>query len=103
MLKSLKKLKTDMRAAQRKEVVDLVGKIARQVIRAELALQPVQLLALVEEALAVMPPSRDQVEVFLIPKNCKRVSSSIRSAPRNGTCCPTHARAGRIRVQAGRP
>jgi flagellar assembly protein FliH len=37
MLKSLKKLRSDYRAAQRKEVVDLVAKVARQVIRAELA------------------------------------------------------------------
>jgi hypothetical protein len=55
----LKKLKSDFKAAQRKEVVDLVGKIARQVIRAELALQPTQMLALVDEALAAMPPARD--------------------------------------------
>ncbi len=58
-LKALKKLKSDFKSAQRKEVVDLVGKIARQVIRAELALQPTQLLALVDEALAAMPPARD--------------------------------------------
>jgi flagellar assembly protein FliH len=74
MLKGLKKLRTDLRDAQRKEVVDLVGKIARQVIRAELALQPVQLLNLVDEALAAMPPSRDQVEVFLNPEELKRIT-----------------------------
>jgi flagellar assembly protein FliH len=73
MLKGLKKLKLDLRAAQRKEVVELVGKIARQVIRAELALQPVQLLALVDEALAAMPPARDQVEVSLNPEELKRI------------------------------
>jgi flagellar assembly protein FliH len=74
MLKGLKKLRTDLRAAQRKEVVDLVGKIARQVIRAELALQPVQLLSLVDEALAAMPPSREQVEVLLNPEELKRIT-----------------------------
>jgi flagellar assembly protein FliH len=74
MLKGLKKLRTDLRDAQRKEVVDLVGKIARQVIRAELALQPVQLLSLVDEALAAMPPSREQVEVFLNPEELKRIT-----------------------------
>lgn len=73
-LKALKKLKSDYRAAQRKEVVDLVGKIARQVIRAELALQPTQLLALVDEALAAMPPSRDTVEVLMNPEELRRVS-----------------------------
>jgi flagellar assembly protein FliH len=72
-LKALKKLEAEYRAAQRTEVVDLVGKIARQVIRAELALQPVQLLALVDEALAAMPPTRDKVEVCLNPEEFKRV------------------------------
>jgi flagellar assembly protein FliH len=74
MLTALKKLKGDLRTAQRSEVVDLVGKIARQVIRAELALQPVQLLALVDEALAAMPPSREEVEVFLNPEELKRIT-----------------------------
>ena len=73
MLRSLKKMKTEFRNAQRKEVVDLVGKIARQVIRAELALQPVQMLNLVDEALAAMPPTRDDVEVFMNPEELKRI------------------------------
>jgi flagellar assembly protein FliH len=73
MLRGLKKLKTEYKNAQRKEVVDLVGKIARQVIRAELALQPVQMLALVDEALAAMPPTRDEVEVMLNPEELKRI------------------------------
>lgn len=73
MLDSLKTLATEYRNAQRKEVVDLVGKIARQVIRAELALQPVQMLNLVDEALAAMPPSRDEVEVLLNPEELKRI------------------------------
>jgi flagellar assembly protein FliH len=73
MLRSLKKMKAEFRNAQRKEVVDLVGKIARQVIRAELALQPVQMLNLVDEALAAMPPTRDEVEVFMNPEELKRI------------------------------
>lgn len=73
MLRGLKKLKTEFKNAQRKEVVDLVGKIARQVIRAELALQPVQMLALVDEALAAMPPTRDEIEVLLNPEELKRI------------------------------
>ena len=72
-LRALKKMKTEFRNAQRKEVVDLVGKIARQVIRAELALQPVQMLNLVDEALAAMPPTRDEVEVLLNPEELRRI------------------------------
>ena len=102
MLKGLKKLKTDLRAAQRKEVVDLVGKIARQVIRAELALQPVQLLTLVEEALAVMPPSREQVEVFLNPEELRRVLELDPKRAKKWTLLPDPAlEPGECRVRSG--
>ena len=74
MLKSLKKLRSDYRAAQRKEVVDLVAKVARQVIRAELALQPVQLMSLVEETPASMPPTREEIDVYLNPEELKRIT-----------------------------
>jgi flagellar assembly protein FliH len=72
-LRALKKMQTEFRNAQRNEVVDLVGKIARQVIRAELALQPTQMLNLVDEALAAMPPARDEIEVMLNPEELKRI------------------------------
>lgn len=102
MLKGLKQLKTEMRAAQRKEVVDLVGKIARQVIRAELALQPVQLLALVEEALSVMPPSRDAVEVFLNPEELRRVLELDPKRAKKWTLLPDPAlEPGECRVRSG--
>lgn len=102
MLRSLKKLKSDLRAAQRNEVVDLVGKIARQVIRAELALQPVQLLALVEEALAVMPPSREQVEVFLNPEELRRILELDPKRAKKWSLLPDPAlEPGECRVRAG--
>jgi flagellar assembly protein FliH len=102
MLKALKKLKLEMRAAQRKEVVDLVGKIARQVIRAELALQPVQLLALVEEALSVMPASRDAVEVFLNPEELRRVLELDPKRAKKWTLLPDPAlEPGECRVRSG--
>ena len=102
MLKGLKKLKTDMRAAQRKEVVELVGKIARQVIRAELALQPTQLLALVDEALAAMPPARDTIDVLMNPEELKRVSEldPKRAKKWNLLADPT-LEPGECRVRAG--
>lgn len=102
MLEGLAQLKVDLRAAQRNEVVELVGKIARQVIRAELALQPVQLLALVEEALAVMPPSRDEVEVFLNPEELRRVQELDPKRARKWTLLPDPAlEPGECRVRAG--
>lgn len=102
MLKSLRKLRTDYRAAQSKEVVDLVGKVARQVIRAELALQPVQLLALVEEALAGMPPTRDQVEVCLNPEELKRITElDPKRAKKWNLLADPALEAGECRVKSG--
>jgi flagellar assembly protein FliH len=102
MLRALKKLRADLKAAQRKEVVDLVGKIARQVIRAELALQPVQLLALVDEALAAMPPTREAVEVFLNPEELKRVSElDPKRAKKWNLLADPALDAGECRVRAG--
>lgn len=69
----LDRLHADYRLAQRKEVVDLVARVARQVIRCELTLQPTQLLTLVDEALAAMPPTREQVEVYLNPEDLQRI------------------------------
>jgi flagellar assembly protein FliH len=101
-LKALKKLKSDFKAAQRKEVVDLVGKIARQVIRAELALQPTQLLALVDEALAAMPPARDTIEVLMNPEELKRVSElDPKRAKKWNLLADPSLIPGEIRVKAG--
>lgn len=74
MLAGLAGLQADYQSALRKEVVELVGKVARQVIRCELALQPVQLLALVDETLATMPPAREGVEVYLNPEELQRIT-----------------------------
>ncbi|KAF7599970.1 MAG: flagellar assembly protein FliH [Candidatus Dactylopiibacterium carminicum] len=73
MLEALQQLQADYQGALRKEVVELVAKVARQVIRSELALQPVQLLTLVDETLATMPPAREGVEVYLNPEELERI------------------------------
>lgn len=102
MLRALKKLKTEFRNAQRKEVVDLVGKIARQVIRAELALQPVQMLALVDEALSAMPPTRDEVEVLLNPEEMKRIQELDPKRAKKWNLLPDPSlEPGECRVKAG--
>ena len=102
MLRSLKKMKTEFRNAQRKEVVDLVGKIARQVIRAELALQPVQMLNLVDEALAAMPPTRDEVEVLLNPEELKRIQELDPKRAKKWNLMPDPSlELGECRVRAG--
>jgi flagellar assembly protein FliH len=102
MLRGLKKLKTEYRNAQRKEVVDLVGKIARQVIRAELALQPVQMLALVDEALSAMPPTRDEVEVLLNPEELRRIQElDPKRAKKWNLLADPGLEPGECRVKAG--
>lgn len=102
MLKSLKKLRADYRAAQRKEVVDLVAKVARQVIRAELALQPVQIMALVDETLASMPPTREEIDVYLNPEELKRISElDPKRAKRWNLIGDARLDAGECRIKAG--
>lgn len=102
MLKSLKKLRSDYRAAQRKEVVDLVAKVARQVIRAELALQPVQIMALVDETLASMPPTREEIDVYLNPEELKRISELDNKRAKRWNLIPdARLDAGECRIKAG--
>ncbi|MGK5029493.1 flagellar assembly protein FliH [Janthinobacterium sp. MDT1-19] len=102
ILRDLKKVRADYREAQRKEVVDLVAKVARQVIRAELALQPVQLLALVDETLASMPPTREEIDVFLNPEELKRISElDPKRAKRWNLIADARLDAGECRIKAG--
>lgn len=110
ILDALQKLQADYQAALRDEVVDLVGKVARQVIRCELALQPMQILAMVDETLATLPRVRSRdVEVFLHPEDLQRITDldperakqwKLMPDPRlePGEC---HVRAGRHEADAG--
>ncbi|WP_312175744.1 flagellar assembly protein FliH [Pseudescherichia sp.] len=60
---------------QREDLLQLVEKVTRQVIRCELALQPTQLLALVEEAIAAMPAVPDPLKVYLSTDEFSRIQS----------------------------
>lgn len=60
---------------QREDLLQLVEKVTRQVIRCELALQPTQLLALVEEAIAAMPGVPDPLKVCLSVEEFNRIQS----------------------------
>lgn len=57
----------------RKDVIDLVERVARQVVRCELTLQPAQILALVEETLQGMPQRTGEVQVYLNPADLLRI------------------------------
>ncbi len=103
MFAELQQLKADYQAAQRKEVVDLVARVARQVIRCELTLQPTQLLALVDETLASMPPARDgAIEVHLNPEDLQRIQELAPERAEQWTLlADARLESGECRVQAG--
>ncbi|MTH46149.1 flagellar assembly protein FliH [Intestinirhabdus alba] len=61
---------------RREELLQLVEKVTRQVIRCELALHPTQLLALVEEALTSLPHPPEQVRVHLNGEEFMRISEA---------------------------
>lgn len=58
---------------QSEMICDLVQKVARQVIRAELTLQPGQMLRLIEETLEQIPQQKSKVTVYLNPNDCQRL------------------------------
>ena len=66
-------LHADWQASLRKDVIDLVERVARQVVRCELTLQPAQILALVEETLQGMPQRTGEVHVYLNPADMQRI------------------------------
>ncbi|HFK4479344.1 TPA: flagellar assembly protein FliH [Citrobacter sedlakii] len=61
---------------QREDLLQLVEKVTRQVIRCELALQPTQLLALVEEALSAFPAAPDTLQVLLSNEEFNRIKDA---------------------------
>jgi len=102
ILESLQQVQHDYQAALRKEVVELVGKVARQVIRCELALQPVQLLALVDETLASLPPTSESIEVYLNPEERERICElDPERAARWRLIADPRLEPGECRVRAG--
>lgn len=69
----LQALHADWQASLRKDLIDLVERVARQVVRCELTLQPAQILALVEETLSGMPQRTGEVHVHLNPADLQRI------------------------------
>ncbi|MEX3020584.1 flagellar assembly protein FliH [Kluyvera sp. STS39-E] len=61
---------------RREELMQLVEKVTRQVIRCELSLHPTQLLALVEEALTSLPQPPEQIRVLLNSEEFRRISEA---------------------------
>lgn len=103
MLESLKNLQADYQSALRKEVVELVARVARQVIRCELALQPAQLLTLVDETLATMPHAPESaIEVYLNEADLQRIREIDQSrAPLWNLLADARLEPGECRVKSG--
>jgi len=103
MFDSLGQLQSDYQTALRREVVELVAKVARQVIRCELALQPGQLLSLVDETLATMPRApAGSIEVYFNEGDLQRILEIDHSrAARWTLLADAQLEPGECRVRAG--
>lgn len=103
MLEQLKQMQADYQAAMRKEVIELVAKVARQVIRKEIEMQPQQLLELVDEALSTMPRvAAHEVAVYLNPGDCERIIElDPKHAERWNLWADDKLESGECRVRAG--
>lgn len=58
---------------QQQLILDLVRRVAHQVIRCELTLQPQQILSLVEETVASLPDTRSEIKIHLEPTAVERL------------------------------
>lgn len=73
LIESFERFHRDFEQARREQLLELVQKVSRQVIRCELTLSPTQLLTLAEEALAAMPGDQDDARILLNPEECARI------------------------------
>lgn len=72
----LKQYLADYETRRRDELLQLVEKVARQVIRCELTLHPTQLLTLVEEAIGSLAKTPEQIKVCLNAEEFRRISEA---------------------------
>lgn len=84
---------------RRTELLQLVEKVTRQVIRCELALQPTQLLALVEEALNGLAEPAGQIRVQMNPEEFTRIQDTLPEKVQEwGLCAEATLSPGECRV-----
>ena len=98
----LEQLHADWQASLRKDVIDLVERVARQVVRCELTLQPAQILALVEETLSGMPQRTGELQVYLHPADLQRIQELDASRiPAWNLLADSALEAGECRLRVG--
>ncbi|GAB6390380.1 flagellar assembly protein FliH [Stutzerimonas marianensis] len=73
VVEQVERFRRDFEQARREQLLELVQKVSKQVIRCELTLHPTQLLTLAEEALAAMPGDQEDVRILLNPEECTRI------------------------------
>lgn len=84
---------------RREELLQLVEKVSRQVIRCELTLHPTQLLTLVEEALSSLPKMPQELRVLLNSEEFRRISEAEPERARAwGLCGDAQLAPGECRV-----
>ena len=91
MSQKIERLFADQERRQRELVCELVQKVAQQVIRCELALQPQQILALVEETLETLPSEPQGIKVLMAQEEFTQIEkvASDKIAEWNIVCDPT--------------
>lgn len=90
---------TEYETRRRDELLQLVEKVTRQVIRCELTLHPTQLLTLVEEALHSLPKMPEQLKVCLNPEEFRRINEAEpEHAKAWGLCADEQMLPGECRV-----
>ncbi|RKQ41044.1 flagellar assembly protein FliH [Enterobacter sp. R1(2018)] len=95
----LQKFLTAYEQRRREELLQLVDKVARQVIRCELALQPTQMLTLIEEAISSLPSVPEQIRIYMNSEEFKRISEAEPEKSRQwGLCADADLAAGECRV-----
>ncbi|NKQ09269.1 flagellar assembly protein FliH [Pseudomonas sp. SST3] len=73
LVERFERFRQEFEQARREQLLELVQKVSKQVIRCELTLHPTQLLSLAEDALAAMPGDQDDVRILLNPEECNRI------------------------------
>ncbi|RPH29464.1 flagellar assembly protein H [Buttiauxella warmboldiae] len=95
----IKEYLADYESRRRNELLQLVEKVTRQVIRCELTLHPTQLLTLVEEALTSLAKTPSQLKVSLNPEEFRRISEAEPERAKEwGLCADPQMLPGECRV-----
>ncbi|MEN3033211.1 flagellar assembly protein FliH [Chromobacterium amazonense] len=77
IISSMKKQQEIHAETTKSELIELVRKVARQVIRCELTLMPAQMVGLIEEAILTLPASLEEPQVYLNSQDYNRIKTLI--------------------------